>query len=75
MPSLSESLLDLIGASPLSLKEIAAKAEVPYQPLRRWVKGERGNRQGRIVRSYDVRSADAVYSVLAGKPFVEGGEG
>ena len=71
MPSLTETLLDLIEQSPLSLREIAENADVPYQNLRRWVKGERGKPGGRITRSYDVKSADAVYASLAGKPYVE----
>jgi hypothetical protein len=71
MPTLTESLLERITASDQSLLSIADGAGVPYQPLRRWVRGQRGNRNGRIVESYDVKSADAVYAYLTGSPFVK----
>ena len=74
MPTLTESLLERITASDQSLLSIAEGAGVPYQPLRRWVRGQRGNRNGRIVESYDVKSADAVYAYLTGSPFIERGE-
>ena len=73
MPSLTDTILDLIETSGLSIKEIAEKAEVPYQQLRRWVKGERGKPGGRSNRSYDVKSADRVHTFLTGRNFVEKG--
>lgn len=74
MPSLAESVLELIAASELPIKEIASKANVPYQNLRRWVKGQTGQSAGRIVKSFDVKNADAVYLALTGKTYVEGRE-
>ncbi len=71
MPTLTETMLDLIEASGMTLKDVADKAGVPYQPLRRFVKGQRGKPGGRVVRSYDVQSADAIHAALAGKQYVE----
>ena len=71
MPTLTETLLDLIASSELSIKEIAERSGVPYQPLRRYFKGERGKSGGRNNRSYDVKSADAVHLFLTGKTYVE----
>lgn len=71
MATLTETLLDLINGSELSLKEIAEKAGVPYQSFRRWVKGRRGG-SGRSNRTYDADSADAVYKALTGEPYVGG---
>ncbi len=73
MATLTETLLSLIDESELTIKEIAEHSEVPYQPLRRFVRGRRGAPAGRVNQSYDADSADRVYRFLAGKPFVEGG--
>ena len=71
MASLTDTLLVLIEASDLSLKEIAEKSGVPYQSFRRWVKGRRGKPGGRSNKAYDADSADAVYKALTGKSYVE----
>ena len=71
MATLTETLMDLINASELSLKEISDRAGVPYQNFRRWVKGRRGKPGGRSNRTYDADSADAVYKVLTGNSYVE----
>jgi predicted transcriptional regulator len=71
MATLTETLLNLIDSSGLTLKEIAEKSGVPYQSLRRWVKGKRGG-DGRSNRTLDADSADSVYRMLAGKTYVEG---
>lgn len=73
MATLTETLLGLIDSSGLTLKEIAEKSGVPYQSLRRWVKGKRGG-EGRSNRTLDADSADSVYRMLAGKSYVEGTE-
>lgn len=73
MASLTESLLTLIDDSGLPLKEIAERAGVPYQGLRRWVKGKRGKEGGRSNRTLDADTADAVYLLLTGKHYTEGG--
>lgn len=72
MPALTETLLDLIEASDYSIREIAEKSGVPYQNLRRFVKGRRGKPGGRSNRSYSVDDADTVYRFLSGKDYVEG---
>lgn len=71
MATLTETLIELINASGLPLKEIAEKSGVPYQNFRRWVKGRRGSLGGRSNRSLDADSADAVYSMLTGKSYTE----
>lgn len=71
MATLTETLLDLIEGSGLTLKEIAERSGVPYQSLRRWVKGKRGG-EGRSNRTLDADSADAVYRMLTGKNYAEG---
>ena len=58
---IGEILLGLIEDSDLSLTQIAAKADVDYQALRRWVK--------EITHTYDVGSAEKVYEALTGKKF------
>ncbi len=73
MATLTETLLRLIDESELTIKEISEHSDVPYQPLRRFVRGRRGAPAGRVNQSYDADSADRVYRFLAGKPFVEGG--
>lgn len=71
MASLTETLLDLIDESGLRVKEIAERAGVPYQGLRRWYKGKRGANGGRSNRTIDADTADAVYKALTGKAYTE----
>ena len=71
MATLTETLIELIDSSGLPLKEIADKAEVPYQNFRRWVKGRRGGSNGRSNRTLDADSADAVFKALTGKSYME----
>lgn len=71
MPPLADTLLSLIERSDLTLKEIAEQANVPYQPLKRWVRGKRDKPGGRTNFKYDVVSADAVYALLNGSSYVE----
>jgi predicted transcriptional regulator len=74
MASLTDTLIRLIDESPLSLHQIAKQAQVPYLPLQRFVRGRRGQTEGRVNDTYSVESADAIYQSLTGKHFVEGGE-
>lgn len=71
MATLTETLLELIPTSGKTLKEIAEEAGVPYQGFRRWVKGKKGKAGGRSNRTLDADTADAVYRVLTGNPYVE----
>ena len=60
-PSIAGVLEDLILRNKKSLKRIAKDADVPYQPLWRWMVGH--------TQSYDVSDAEKVYTSLTGKPF------
>jgi hypothetical protein len=72
MPTLTETLLELIPSSGRPLKEIAEEAGVPYQGFRRWYKGKKGKGSGRSNRTLDADTADAVYRVLTGTSYVGG---
>ena len=69
MATLTDTLIELIDASGLPLKEIADQAGVPYQNFRRWVKGKRGG-PGRSNRTYDADQANSVHKALTGRDLV-----
>jgi hypothetical protein len=64
-PSITDTLRTLIAeelqANRRNLKQIAADAEVPYQVLQKWSRGD--------VAKLDVGIAERVYQTLTGKVF------
>lgn len=63
-PPIDTEIRRLIGESPLSIREIAARAQVPYQPLKRFMRG--------VTASYNAVSAELVFHELTGRSFTSG---